>query len=79
MATLRIEDCVNDVCPWSGKRVSPDGLMRYRGRIVGFHDTRHRDRFLAAVIALETALAPVQSPDAAAVELPFPGRRESKP
>lgn len=59
MATLKLEDCANDVCPWSGKPVSESGLMVYHGRVVGFGDAGYRDRFLAAIVALETALAPV--------------------
>ena len=34
---LRLEDCVNDICPWSGKPVSADSLTRYRGQVVGFY------------------------------------------
>ena len=33
---LSIDDCVNQVCPWSGRPVSAEGLLRYRGRVVGF-------------------------------------------
>ena len=47
-AELRLEDCVNDVCPWSGKPVSADSLTRYRGEVVGFCNTGCRDRFEAA-------------------------------
>ncbi|MCG8544724.1 MAG: glutathione S-transferase, partial [Alphaproteobacteria bacterium] len=36
MPALRLEDCINDVCPWSGKPVSPDSLTDYRGQVVGF-------------------------------------------
>lgn len=48
MDELKIEDCVNDACPWSGKPVSPDSLTRYRGKVVGFCNTGCRDKFLAA-------------------------------
>jgi len=58
MTTLQIADCVNDVCPWTGQPVAADALMLYRGRVIGFADPRARDRFRAAVVALETALAP---------------------
>ena len=47
-AELKIEDCVNDACPWSGKPVSPDSLTRYRGRVVGFCNPGCRDKFHAA-------------------------------
>ena len=49
MATLRLEDCVNDVCPWSGNPVAADSLVRYRGRIVGFCNPGCRDKFGKAV------------------------------
>ena len=45
MADLRLEDCVNDVCPWSGDPVSADSLTLYRGKIVGFCNTGCRDKF----------------------------------
>ena len=35
-AALRIEDAVNDTCPWSGKPISADSLTLYRGFTVGF-------------------------------------------
>ena len=33
---LRLEDCINETCPWSGKPVQADSLTRYRGQVVGF-------------------------------------------
>ena len=30
-----LEDCVNDVCPWSGEPVSAGSLTNYRGHVVG--------------------------------------------
>ena len=45
---LRLEDCVNDTCPWSGKPVSADSLTRYRGKVVGFCNIGCRDKFDAA-------------------------------
>jgi len=45
---LRLEDCVNDTCPWSGKPVSGDSLTLYRGQVVGFCNTGCRDNFEAA-------------------------------
>ena len=57
MATqLRIEDCVNDTCPWSGKPVSADSLTRYRGQVVGFCNTGCRDKFDAAACAFDSAI-----------------------
>ena len=29
---LRLEDCVNDVCPWSGEPVSADSLTLLQGQ-----------------------------------------------
>ncbi|WP_181705973.1 glutathione S-transferase [Chthonobacter rhizosphaerae] len=56
MTHLQIEDCVNDVCPWTGKPVSADALTRYKGKVIGFADRRSRDAFLAAIVAFETAI-----------------------
>ena len=42
---LRLEDCVNDVCPWSGEPVSADSLTLYKGKVVGFCNTGCRDKF----------------------------------
>jgi len=53
MTTLNLEDCVNDVCPWSGKPVSADSLTQYRGKVVGFCNTGCRDKFDAATRAFE--------------------------
>lgn len=47
-ATPRLEDCVNELCPWSGKPVSEDSLTVYRGAVVGFCNTGCRDKFEAA-------------------------------
>ena len=49
MPDLNLENCVNDVCPWSGKPVSPDSLTRYRGQVVGFCNPGCRDKFDAAI------------------------------
>ncbi|MCG8543827.1 MAG: glutathione S-transferase [Alphaproteobacteria bacterium] len=48
MPALRLEDCINDVCPWSGKPVSPDSLTDYRGQVVGFCNPGCRDKFVQA-------------------------------
>lgn len=56
MPPLSIADCVNDVCPWTGKPVSADALTRYKGKVIGFADRRSRDAFLAALVAFETAI-----------------------
>ena len=53
---LRLEDCVNDVCPWSGKPVSADSLTHYRGKTVGFCNTGCRDKFEAAINAFDAKI-----------------------
>ncbi len=53
---LRLEDAVNDVCPWSGKPVSADSLTRYRGQVVGFCNPGCRDKFDAAAQAFDAAI-----------------------
>ncbi|MEJ8574769.1 glutathione S-transferase [Microbaculum marinum] len=54
--TLNIEDCINEVCPWSGKPVSPDSLTRYRGEVVGFCNPGCRDKFAAATAPFDEAI-----------------------
>ncbi|MFI5015312.1 MAG: glutathione S-transferase [Hyphomicrobiales bacterium] len=53
---LRIEDAINNACPWSGKPISPDSLTRYRGAVVGFCNTGCRDKFERAVTMFDAAL-----------------------
>jgi len=53
---LRLEDCVNDVCPWSGKPVSADSLTHYQGAVVGFCNPGCRDEFDAAAQAFDAAI-----------------------
>jgi YHS domain-containing protein len=53
---LRLEDCVNDVCPWSGDPVSADSLTRYKGKVVGFCNTGCRDKFEKATTAFDAAI-----------------------
>ncbi|KAA5802328.1 glutathione S-transferase [Alkalicaulis satelles] len=55
--TLRIEDCVNSACPWSGKPVSADSLTVYRGAVVGFCNPGCRDKFEAATRAFDSVIA----------------------
>lgn len=54
---LRLEDCVNATCPWSGKPVSADSLMQYRGAVVGFCNPGCRDKFETAAQAFDAALS----------------------
>ncbi|WP_430913332.1 glutathione S-transferase [Methylobacterium sp. sgz302541] len=54
--TLRIEDAVNELCPWSGKPIAADSLTLYNGAVVGFCNPDCRDKFARAVTAFEDAL-----------------------
>ena len=53
---LRLDDCVNETCPWSGKPVSAGSLTRYRGQVVGFCNTGCRDKFDSATRAFDSAI-----------------------
>jgi len=55
--TLRIEDCANAACPWSGKPVRPGNLTLYRSKVVGFFNPGCRDKFVAVASAFDGALA----------------------
>ena len=55
-AELRLEDCVNSHCPWSGDPVSADSLTRYRGQVVGFCNPGCRDKFDAAARAFDAKI-----------------------
>ena len=56
MPELRLEDSINDVCPWSGEPVSADSLTLYRGKTVGFCNPGCRDKFEAATNAFDAAI-----------------------
>ncbi len=53
---LDLADCINTVCPWSGKPVAADSLTLYRGSVVGFCNPGCRDKFEAAAGMFESAL-----------------------
>ena len=53
---LRLPDCVNDVCPWSGDPVRADSLTLYKGKVVGFCNTGCRDKFEAAASAFDAKI-----------------------
>ena len=55
-APLRIEDAVNETCPWSGKPIDAGSLGLYKGRVVGFCNPGCRDKFEQAVAHFEAAL-----------------------
>ena len=54
--TLRIEDAVNQSCPWSGQPIAADSLTLYKGAVVGFCNPGCRDKFKAAIDHFEDAL-----------------------
>ncbi len=54
---LRIDDAVNETCPWSGKPIAADSLTFYAGAVVGFCNPGCRDKFEKAVHHFEAALA----------------------
>ena len=53
---LTLDDCVNDVCPWSGDPVSADSLTTYNGQIVGFCNPGCRDKFERAMHAFDSII-----------------------
>ena len=53
---LRLEEAVNETCPWSGKPIAADSLTRYAGAVVGFCNPNCRDKFDLAVRHFEAAL-----------------------
>jgi hypothetical protein len=53
---LRLEDCVNSHCPWSGEPVSGDSLTTYQGHVVGFCNPGCRDKFEKAASMFDAAL-----------------------
>ncbi|GAB5480822.1 MAG: hypothetical protein Pars92KO_05790 [Parasphingorhabdus sp.] len=56
MAELRLEDCVNEICPWSGDPVLADSLTEYKGVVVGFCNTGCRDKFEKAASMFDAAI-----------------------
>ena len=52
----RLEECVNEICPWSSKPVSADSLTRYKGAVVGFCNPGCKDKFEAATGAFDAAI-----------------------
>ena len=53
---LRLDDAVNEICPWSGDPISADSLTLYRGKVVGFCNPGCRDKFVAATRAFDSAI-----------------------
>ncbi|MEM1343582.1 MAG: glutathione S-transferase [Pseudomonadota bacterium] len=55
MSPLKLEECANKTCPWSGNPVSEDALTLYRGKVVGFCNPGCRDKFEKATKHFEAA------------------------
>jgi hypothetical protein len=53
---LRLDECVNQLCPWSGEPVSADSLTRYKGAVVGFCNPGCKDKFETATQAFDAAI-----------------------
>ena len=53
---LRLEDCVNQLCPWSGDPVRADSLTLYQGKVVGFCNPGCRDKFEKATADFDSAI-----------------------
>ncbi|MDJ0919728.1 MAG: glutathione S-transferase [Henriciella sp.] len=53
---LKLEDCINTLCPWSGDPVSEESLTLYKGKVVGFCNVGCRDKFEKAVVLFEDCL-----------------------
>ncbi len=55
MTELKIDDCINETCPWSGKPVQADSLALYGDNVVGFCNPGCRDKFESAIRHFEEA------------------------
>ena len=53
---LRLEDAINETCPWSGDPISADSLTLYREQVVGFCNPGCRDKFAVATRAFDSAI-----------------------
>lgn len=45
---LEVKDCVNALCPFSGKAVQADSLTTFEGHVVGFCNPGCRDNFASS-------------------------------
>ena len=55
-AGLKLADCINRVCPWSGDPVQADSLTLYKGKVVGFCNPGCRDKFDKALASFDASL-----------------------
>ena len=56
MDELKLSDCVNTHCPWSGDPVSADSLTLYQGKVVGFCNPGCRDKFEKATSMFDAVI-----------------------
>jgi len=56
ISDLRLEDCINQTCPWSGDPVQADSLTLFQGQVVGFCNPGCRDKFARAIRHFEAAM-----------------------
>jgi hypothetical protein len=54
---LELKDCLNTHCPWSGDPVQKDGLVLYRGKVLGFCNPGCRDKWMKAASLFDQAIA----------------------
>ena len=52
---LKIEDALNQTCPWSGKPIKATALTLWDGAVVGFSRRDYRDKFDKAIAHFEDA------------------------
>jgi len=57
MSELKLADCINTNCPWSGDPVVESSLTLYKGQVVGFCNTGCRDKFEKAISHFEEILS----------------------
>ena len=52
--SFKLEDCINETCPFSGKPVKEDSLTLYKNKVVGFCNPGCRDKFDRAIALFNT-------------------------
>ena len=52
---LKVEDALNETCPWSGKPIKANALTLWDGSVVGFSRRDYRDKFDKAIAHFEDA------------------------
>lgn len=53
---LKLKNCINTSCPWSGEPVAEDSLDEYMGHVIGFCSPQCRDKFRAARLAFDQCI-----------------------